>query len=205
MKWHFCYKYSYNVIRDKMDTFDRGSSFSALQEASLWNRQTRETGPVSWWFKVLDENFQPDQIKCGCAYQEKGIFTIIHFIKNACYHPQTNTLPVFRTFIGFKGLIGFCFSLLCQLNALFCPPTQSSIPLPSRSRKTKRRNVWRGGCWMSCTRYSWTRTLSITAWPTTWQTLCSDREARINPVYLCGNRFGDTHISRVASFFWNVL
>lgn len=34
-------------IRDKMDTFDRGSSFSALQEASLWNRQTRETGPVS--------------------------------------------------------------------------------------------------------------------------------------------------------------
>lgn len=51
---------------------NQGSSPSALQEASLWNWQTRQTGPVSRWVEVSDENFQPDQIKCSGAHQEKG-------------------------------------------------------------------------------------------------------------------------------------
>lgn len=38
-----------------------------------------------------------------------------------------------------------------------------AVPIKKKVKKTKRRNVWRGGCWMNCTRYSWTQTPSTIA------------------------------------------
>ena len=77
---------------------------------------------------------------------------------------QHTAFPVLHTSKCFELLIDGAFLLLLlQLTAVFCPPAHCSIPLPSRLRKTKRRSVQKDGCWMSCTRYSWTRTLSTTA------------------------------------------
>lgn len=108
-----------------------------------------------------------------------------------------NTLIAFDFLTGFYSL---CFAFLSLLSYYFLPPTQSSIPLLSRSKKTKRRSVWSGGCWMSSTRCSWTRTPSTTAWPTTWRTACSVRATRITPACRSGNRSGEKHSSKLISF-----
>lgn len=87
---------------------------------------------------------------------------------------QRSALPFLCT--SFSVLNFECLFLFCCLFLLYSP-TQSSIPLPSRSKRTRRRNALRGGSSMNCTKYSWTRTLSTIAWPMTWQTVCSVREA----------------------------
>lgn len=117
------------------------SPLLALQEASLWNRQSRETGSISRRVKVLDEDVQPDQIQRGSAHQEKSTLCKQYMsLSVSC----TSKFPL-------VSLNGSFLSLRC------------SIHLPSRSKKTKRKNVWRGGSWMSCTKSSWTPTLSTTA------------------------------------------
>lgn len=155
------------------------------------------------------------QIKSNVAVPiKKKVFFCRALNKNAFCHSQpfTLTFPVFHTSQGFEVSRNWILlSLHLFILILFCIhpiQTQSSIPLPSRSRRTKRRSVWRGGCWMSCTKYSWTQTLSTTAWPTTWQTVCSVRETRTSPTYPCGNRFGEKHISQLVwliALFFNFL
>lgn len=156
---------------------NRGISFSALQKAPLWNWQTREVGPVSWWFQVLDENSQPDQIQCGCSHQEKGMSDLTNCLTwlTAILKLTHYSTLLFLHFVLW-GSFRLLLSLFCHLIILSCPPAQSSIPLHSRSKRTKRKNASRGGSSTSCTKYSWTQTPSTIAWPMTWQTVCSVRE-----------------------------
>lgn len=88
------------------------------------------------------------------------------------------------------ALTYLCVILSLLFLLLLYLPTQSSIPLPSRSKRTRRRNAWKDGSLMNCTKYLWTRTLSTIAWPMTWQTLCSVKADWTNPTYRFGSRFG---------------
>lgn len=135
--------------------------------------------------KFLMKTFS--QIKSNVAVPIKKKVMLGFFFAITCLSTAFSfTLGFWKLWVSHS----FLLSLLCRLAVLLRPPTQSSIPLPSRSRRTRRRSVSRGGSWTSCTKYSWTRTPSTTVWPTTWQTVCSARETRTSPTPPCGNRWG---------------
>lgn len=81
------------------------------------------------------------------------------------YYTQVDTLPNALSLLYLIPSASFRVSRFFLLPWFFllCSPTQSSVPLPSRSRRTRRKNASRGGSSMSCTKYSWTRTLSTIA------------------------------------------
>lgn len=76
-------------------------------------------------------------------------------------HPQIDTLlntpSVLHLIPGASFPVSLSLPLPC-FSVVFS--THSIVPLPSRSRRTRRKNASRGGSSMSCTKYSWTRTLS---------------------------------------------
>lgn len=109
-------------------------SLSALQKAPLWNRQAREIGPVSRRLKVLDENFQPDQIQCCRTHQEKGTPTI--------YYPQIDTLPNALSLLHLIPSAAFRvshFFLLPCFFILFTHPIQCSPVFQVKENKEKER------------------------------------------------------------------
>lgn len=89
----------------------------------------------SWWRLLVRSNPtcpSPSRRRYFCP-NRSATFVTFWLLKG-----QLRPLVVcFSTFLPF-------FSL--SLSLAFSPPVQSSIPLRSRSKKTRRRSVWRGGC-----------------------------------------------------------
>lgn len=125
------------IIYSRMSKFKRGicfMSFSALQKAPLWNRQTREIGPVSWRFKVLDENSQPDQIQCCCAHQEKGTSHLNR--PPSSWHTAQHSLSLALNSQCF--LSSFSFSSVAQFFYCVLPLTPVSPCLPGQGEQGER-------------------------------------------------------------------
>lgn len=78
------------------------------------------------------------------------------------------------------------FSFLLSLSH---PSPQPSVHLLSRWKRTKKKSDWRDGCSKNSIRYLWTQTLSTTAWPMTWPTVCSVRESPTTAAHRSGNGF----------------
>lgn len=172
----------------RMSKFKRGICFSLFQLCKKHHfgidkpeKLAQSPDDSKFLMKTLS------QIKSNVAVptKKKVCLTLID-------HPQVDTLlnspSVLHLIPGASFPVSLSLPLPC-FSVVFS--THSSVPLPSRSRRTRRKNASRGGSSMSCTKYSWTRTLSTIVWPMTWQTVCSVKETWRNLTYRCGNRFGE--------------